>query len=44
MLKYLTVKPKTGRASLFDSQQNHCGNKVTSGYKFLLRTDVMVSL
>ena len=38
-----SAKPKVGRASLFDSQQYHCGNKVTKGLKYLLRTDVMVS-
>ena len=37
-----SAKPKTGRAALFDSQQYHCGNKVVSGYKYLLRTDIMV--
>lgn len=41
--KRLSAKPKQGRAALFDSQQYHCGNKVTNGYKYLLRTDVMIS-
>ncbi len=38
-----SAKPKSGRASLFDSQQYHCGNKIKKGIKYLLRTDVMVS-
>lgn len=37
-----SAKPEAGRAALFDSQQYHCGNKVQDGYKYLLRTDVMV--
>jgi len=40
----LSAKPKTGRAAFFDSQQYHCGNKVTNGNKYLLRTDLMVSI
>ncbi|CAH6421060.1 Hypothetical protein KVN_LOCUS118 [uncultured virus] len=42
-LRY-SVIPKIGRGALFDSQQYHCGNKVLSGYKYLLRTDVMVDI
>jgi prolyl 4-hydroxylase len=38
-----SVTPKTGRAALFDGQQYHCGNKVSNGCKFLLRTDVMIN-
>ena len=41
-LRY-SVKPKPGRGALFDSQQFHCGNTVKGGYKYLIRTDVMVS-
>jgi prolyl 4-hydroxylase len=37
-----SVKPKKGTAALFYSQQYHCGNKVISGNKYLLRTDVMI--
>lgn len=39
-----SVKPKTGRGALFYSQQYHCGNKVTKGNKYLIRTDVMTSI
>jgi prolyl 4-hydroxylase len=39
-----SVVPKVGRAALFDSQIYHSGILVTSGYKYLLRTDVMTSL
>ena len=42
--KRLSVKPLLGRGALFDSQQYHCGNKVFDGYKYLLRTDVMVNM
>jgi predicted 2-oxoglutarate/Fe(II)-dependent dioxygenase YbiX len=35
--------PKPGRAALFESQQFHCGNLVQNGYKYLMRTDVMIS-
>jgi len=38
----LSAIPKTGRGALFDSQQFHRGNAVSNGYKYLLRTDVMV--
>ena len=38
-----SVKPKPGRAALFDSQILHCGNKVLNGCKYLLRTDVMTN-
>lgn len=34
--------PAIGRGMIFDNQILHSGNKVTSGYKYLLRTDVMV--
>lgn len=40
-LRY-SIKPATGRAGLFDGQQFHAGNMVTRGFKYLLRTDVMV--
>ncbi len=40
----LSAKPKPGRAALFDSQQYHRGNTVKNGFKYLLRTDVMVSV
>jgi predicted 2-oxoglutarate/Fe(II)-dependent dioxygenase YbiX len=34
--------PKVGRGVVFDREILHCGNKVTSGNKYLLRTDVMI--
>ena len=34
--------PAVGRGMIFDGQIIHCGNKVTKGVKYLLRTDVMV--
>jgi prolyl 4-hydroxylase len=37
------AEPLTGRGMIFDNQMIHCGNKVLSGYKYLIRTDVMVS-
>lgn len=37
-----SVKPKAGRGALFFAQQYHCGRLVSKGYKYLLRTDVMV--
>ena len=37
-----TAKPKRGRGMLFDSQQYHCGNQVSNGKKYLIRTDVMI--
>lgn len=40
-LRY-SAKPKPGRGCLFEGPQIlHCGNKVTEGFKYLLRTDVM---
>lgn len=38
-----SVKPQAGRGALFYSQQYHCGNEIESGFKYLIRTDVMVS-
>ena len=35
--------PKTGRGSFFYSQQFHEGTKLLSGYKYLLRTDLMIN-
>ena len=35
--------PKTGRGSFFYSQQFHEGAKLLSGYKYLLRTDLMIN-
>lgn len=37
-----SVTPKTGRGAIFFAQQYHCGRPVTRGFKYLLRTDVMV--
>jgi len=36
-------KPKTGRGSFFYSQQFHEGAKIMNGYKYLLRTDLMIN-
>ena len=36
--------PEPGRAALFDRGILHCGNKVASGNKYLLRTDVMIPI
>ncbi len=33
--------PKPGRGAIFDRDMLHRGNKVTKGFKYLLRTDVM---
>ena len=43
--KTVTLKciPKTGRGSFFYSQQFHEGAKLLSGYKYLLRTDLMIN-
>jgi prolyl 4-hydroxylase len=38
-----SVQPRPGRGALFFAQQYHCGQRVVSGNKYLLRTDVMVS-
>lgn len=39
----LICKPKVGRGSFFYSQQYHEGAKILSGYKYLLRTDLMIN-
>lgn len=36
-----SVTPRTGRAAVFDSQQYHAGRPVSTGNKYLLRTDLM---
>ncbi len=36
-----SVEPKRGRAAVFDSQHCHLGQRVETGRKYLLRTDVM---
>lgn len=43
--KNVTLKcvPKTGRGSFFYSQQFHEGAKLIKGYKYLLRTDLMIN-
>lgn len=38
-----SVTPQIGKAALFDAQQYHSGNRVTRGFKYLLRTDLMVN-
>lgn len=40
--KKITVKPKLGCGVLFYGQNYHKGNIVTEGFKYLLRTDVMI--
>ncbi len=39
----ISVKPKPGRAALFDAGILHQGNMVLNGFKYLLRTDVMLN-
>lgn len=39
-----SVIPKTGRAALFWADQLHCGNTVTKGFKYLIRSSVMGTL
>ena len=34
--------PKAGRGAVFDRGIPHCGNVVHGGYKYLIRTDVMM--
>jgi hypothetical protein len=43
LLSRYVAKPKTGRATLFYANQLHRGNTVQTPYKYLLRTDVMVT-
>lgn len=40
----LSAKPAPGRAAVFDRSILHCGNKVLNGCKYLLRTDVMLTI
>ena len=39
----MRCKPKSGRGSFFYSQQFHEGAKLIKGYKYLLRTDLMIN-
>lgn len=39
----LKCKPKIGRGSFFYSQQYHEGAKIIKGFKYLLRTDLMIN-
>mgnify|MGYP004003071659 CR=1 FL=1 len=39
----LLCKPKRGRGSFFYSQQYHEGAKIIRGFKYLLRTDLMIN-
>ena len=39
----LKCKPKRGRGSFFYSQHFHEGAKLIKGYKYLLRTDLMIN-
>jgi len=41
--KRFVCVPKAGRGALFYSQQFHEGNKIISGNKFLIRTDLMIN-
>ncbi len=36
-----TIEPRTGRALLFQHMLLHCGERVTSGSKYVLRSDVI---
>jgi prolyl 4-hydroxylase len=38
----LSAVPQVGSATLFDRRILHCGQRVTEGFKYLLRTDVMI--
>ena len=38
----VTAKPFPGRGAIFDRNIYHSGNKVLEGYKYLIRTDVMI--
>lgn len=35
--------PLAGRGAIFDRDILHCGCKVSNGYKYLIRTDVMIA-
>ena len=37
------IEPKSGKCVLFYAKHYHSGDIITKGYKYLLRTDVMVS-
>jgi hypothetical protein len=39
--KVVSVQPDPGTAAIFDRDIYHCGDRVTSGVKYLFRTDVM---
>lgn len=39
-----SVPPEVGKAILFPREVYHCGNEVKTGFKYLLRTDIMVDL
>jgi hypothetical protein len=38
----VTAKPIPGRGAIFDRAIHHSGNTVVGGYKYLIRTDVMI--
>ncbi|MDR3715129.1 MAG: 2OG-Fe(II) oxygenase [Puia sp.] len=40
----ITVNPRTGTALIFRHDLEHRGSEVTSGVKYILRTDIMFSL
>ncbi len=40
--RFVRAVPKPGRGALFETNVLHCGNSVSEGNKYLLRTDIMV--
>ena len=42
--KITTIKPKTGMALVFHHPLRHEGKEITSGTKYVLRTDIMYKL
>jgi prolyl 4-hydroxylase len=42
--QYHTIKPKKGTALIFYHGMKHCGEEVTTGIKYVLRTDIMYKL
>jgi prolyl 4-hydroxylase len=41
LIENISVEPKTGMALIFDHQLFHEGAAVTSGRKYVLRSDIM---
>ena len=42
IMRHIVATPNAGRGVLFHHDILHCGNRVLTGQKFLIRTDVMV--